>query len=307
MELSAKIFVAGHRGLVGSALVKKLRQAGYHNLLLKTRQEVDLTRQDQVEALFNAEKPHYVFLAAAKVGGILANDTQSAAFLSENLLIQTHVIEQAHQTGVRRLLFLGSSCIYPKLAPQPIVESALMSGPLEPTNAAYATAKIAGIALCQAHNKQHGTRFFSVMPTNLYGPGDQYDLATSHVLPALIRRFHEARQAGADSVTLWGTGAPLREFLYSEDLAEACLFLINHPDPPDLINIGSGQELSIRALAEEIKALVGYTGTIHWDHSKPDGTPRKRLDTALMTGLGWQATTPLAEGLKKVYEDFKAR
>ncbi|MBN8279161.1 MAG: GDP-L-fucose synthase, partial [Gammaproteobacteria bacterium] len=294
---AARIFVAGHRGMVGSALVRRLEAAGCRNLLLQGRDELDLTRQAEVQAFFAAERPDFVFLAAARVGGINANNTWPADFIRDNLAIALNTIQAAHDHGCRRLLFLGSSCIYPRLAPQPIPEDALLTGPLEPTNEPYAIAKIAGIKLCESYNRQHGTDFRSVMPTNLYGPGDNYDLATSHVLPALIRKFHEAHAAGAPAVTVWGSGEPRREFLHVDDLAEACLLVAGLPreryaavTAPMLshLNVGTGEDVSIRELAELVRAAVGFEGRIEFDRSFPDGTPRKLLDVARLKGLGWQ-------------------
>ena len=312
----SRIYVAGHRGLVGSALVRTLRARGFANLLLRTHAELDLTDQAAVEAFFAAEKPDHVFLAAARVGGIHANDTYPAEFIRDNLAIQTNVIHAAWRAGVGRLLFLGSSCIYPRDCPQPIREDYLLTGPLEATNRPYALAKIAGIEMCWSYNRQYGTKFLAVMPTNLYGPGDNYDLETSHVIPALIRKFHEAKQRGDKKVVVWGSGTPRREFLYSDDMAEACLFLMNLPDEqfaavinpqpsaPPLINLGVGHDLTIRELAETVKAVVGFAGEIVLDPVKPDGTPRKLLDVSRLQALGWQAGTSLEEGLRRAYEDF---
>lgn len=314
MNKDAKIFVAGHRGMVGSAIVRRLRAEGYLNLVLRTRSELDLRCQAAVEAFFQAERPEYVFLAAAKVGGIMANSTYPADFIHDNLLIQTNIIHQAWLTAVSRLLFLGSTCIYPKNAPQPIKEEHLLTSPLEPSNDAYAIAKIAGIYQCRSYNRQHGTRFLAAMPNNLYGPNDNFDLEKSHVLPALIRKFHEARLAGSPSVTIWGTGTPLREFLHVDDLAEACLFLMNlsdeifddlispgphspAPGPPALINIGSGEEVSIRELALLVKRIIGFEGEMIFDTSKPDGTPRKLADSSRLRSLGWQHKTGLESGV----------
>jgi GDP-L-fucose synthase len=315
MNLDAKIYVAGHRGLVGSAIVGALRRAGYDNLVLRTHTELDLTNQAEVQRFFSSEHPTFVFLAAAKVGGILANSKYPAAFVSQNLLIQTNVIDSAHRAGVDRLLFLGSSCIYPKFAPQPMREDSLLTGALEPTNRPYAVAKIAGIEMCWSYNRQYGTRYLAVMPTNLYGPGDNYDLETSHVIPALIHKMHEAKMGGQKEVVLWGTGMPRREFLYSDDLAEACLFLMNLDqrvfDPvvasdaiAPLINIGTGQDQTIRELAEQIAEIVGFDGRLTFDSSKPDGTPRKLMDISRLTSLGWSPKTPLREGLQAAYRDF---
>jgi GDP-L-fucose synthase len=300
----SKIFVAGHTGLVGSTLVRRLRRDGYQNLLVRSRGELDLTRADQVDAFFNEERPDYVFLAAARVGGILANSTRPVEFLRENLLIELNVLHAAAVAGVRRLLFLGSSCIYPKHAPQPITEECLLTGPLEPTNESYAIAKIAGIKLCEAYTRQHGAEFISVMPTNLYGPGDNFDLETSHVLPALIRKFHEAKSEGRSEVEVWGTGSPLREFMHVDDMTDACIFLMNHPSPPDLINVGVGRDISIRELAELIADIVGFNGRLAFDPTKPDGTPRKLLDVSRLAALGWHPRVPLREGIAGTYEWF---
>jgi GDP-L-fucose synthase len=301
MEQNARIFVAGHRGLVGSAILRRLDRAGYTNLVTRTRQQVDLTDRAAVERFFQAEKPEYVFLAAAKVGGILANNTYPADFIRENLFIELNLVDAAYRSGVKKLLFLGSSCIYPKLAPQPIKEEYLLTGELEPTNDAYALAKIAGIRMCQAYNQQYGTNFISVMPTNLYGPGDNFHPQNSHVLPALIRKFHEAKVNGAPNVVVWGTGLPLREFLHVDDLADACLFVMNTYDGSEFVNIGVGADLTIRALAELVREVVGYTGELLFDTSKPDGTPRKLLDVRRLTALGWQAQIPLREGIAQTY------
>jgi len=315
MNLDSKIYVAGHHGLVGSAIVRSLRRAGHNNLVLKARADLDLTDQAQVADFFAAEQPAYVFLAAAKVGGILANNTYPADFITQNLLIQTNVIENSRKNGVERLLFLGSSCIYPKLAPQPMREESLLTGPLEPTNRPYAIAKIAGIEMCWSYNRQYATRYLAAMPTNLYGPGDNYDLQTSHVIPALIHKMHEAKAHGQNEVTLWGTGTPRREFLYSEDLAQACLFLMNldHQEfgllvsgevTAPLINIGSGQDQTIRDLAELVAETVGFNGLLKFDSSKPDGTPRKLMDISRLTSLGWSPQTTMREGLRLAYRDF---
>jgi len=310
----SKIFVAGHSGLVGTSLVEALNKAGYRNLLLRTRQQVDLRDQYAVRSLFESERPELVFLAAAKVGGIVANDTFPAEFISDNLAIQTNVINSAHSVGVDRLLFLGSSCIYPKFCPQPIKEEYLLTGELEPTNRPYAVAKIAGIEMCWAFNRQYRTRYLAAMPTNLYGPADSYDLQTSHVIPALIRKIHEAKLNHQREVTIWGTGEVLREFLYSTDLADACLFLMGledsafdaliSSDRPPLINIGSGEELTIRDLATQVCEVVGYSGELMFDRSKPDGTPRKLLDSSRLRKLGWEPKVPLAQGLALAYQSF---
>ncbi len=304
MQQNSKIYVAGHGGLVGSALVRRLRQAGYTNLLLRSSAELDLRNQQVVSDFFESEKPDYVFLAAAKVGGILANHTRRAEFIYENLMIECNVIHAAWQSGVKKLLFLGSSCIYPKLAPQPLTESALLSGYLEETNQPYALAKIAGIELCNAYRAQYGCNFISVMPTNLYGPNDNFDLETSHVLPALIRKFHEAKLSHAPSVEIWGSGTPRREFLHVDDLADACYFLMQNYDDAGLINIGTGEDISIRNLAELIQDIVGYQGTLQFDASKPDGTPRKLLDVSRLNELGFSAKIDLKTGLKQVYQYF---
>lgn len=324
MDAGAKIFVAGHRGLVGSALVRQLKALGYANILTRGHAELDLTDGAAVAAFFEAERPDYVLLAAAKVGGIWANKTYPADFIRINLAIELNVIHNAFLTGVKRLLFLGSSCIYPRLAPQPMREEHLLTGALEPTNRPYALAKISGIELCWSYNRQHGTRFLAVMPTNLYGPGDNYHPTDSHVIPALIRRFHEAKQRGDEAVTIWGTGAPRREFLYSDDMAQACLHLLRLPEDtygallgdngtnperfaPPLVNIGSGEDLSIRELAELVKAVTGFTGDIEFDVSKPDGAPQKLLDVSLLRGTGWRHSTGLGDGLRLAYADFLAR
>jgi GDP-L-fucose synthase len=315
MRHDAKIFVAGHRGMVGSAIVRKLEQAGYSNLLLKKTTDLDLRDQAAVATFFASERPDYVFLAAAKVGGIIANSTRKAEFIYDNLMIQTNVIHQSWQAGVKRLLFLGSTCIYPRLAPQPIKEEYLLTSPLEPTNDAYAIAKIAGIFQCRSYNEQYGTRFLAAMPNNLYGPGDNYDLTGSHVLPALIRKFHEASQSGSPNVTVWGTGTPLREFMHVDDLADASLFLMNldeiiyerlltYTDAPALINVGSGQEISIADLARLVKQVVGYEGELVFDTTKPDGTPRKLADSTRLHNLGWQHRIELEEGVRDAYRWF---
>jgi GDP-L-fucose synthase len=305
MQKDSKIYVAGHRGLVGSAIVRKLQQEGYSNLILKTREELDLLDQKAVGDFFDSEKPEYVFLAAAKVGGILANKTQKADFIYENLQIQNNIIRSAWKNDVKKLLFLGSSCIYPKLCPQPIKEEYLLTGALEETNDAYAIAKIAGIKMCQSFNEQYGTKYISVMPTNLYGPNDNFDLESSHVLPAMIRKFHEAKENNASQVTLWGTGSPKREFLYVDDLADAVVFLMNTYDQSEIVNIGTGEDLSIKELAEAIRSAVGFNGEIVWDTSKPDGTPRKWLDVTRLHSLGWKHSVSLEEGIQKTYEWFK--
>lgn len=299
MLKTSRIFVAGHRGLVGSNIVKVLKDQGYTNVLTAARTELDLTSESQVKDYFAANKPEYVFLAAAKVGGIMANSTYPVEFLENNLRIQNAVISASYKNGVKKLLFLGSSCIYPKLAPQPMKEEYLLSGPLEPTNQWYALAKIAGIKLCQAYSKQYGFNAISVMPTNLYGPGDNFDLQTSHVLPAMIRKFVEAKEKALPAVEIWGTGAPKREFLYVEDLAESCVFLMNNYNSPEIINVGTANELSIAELANLVKEVVGYAGDLTFDTSKPDGTPRKLLDVSRINQLGWAAKTPLNDGVRK--------
>ena len=305
MDAESKIYIAGHRGMVGSAIKRKLFDKGYTNLILKTRQELDLCNQAQVAEFFKKNKPEYVFLAAAKVGGIMANNTYPAEFIYQNLIIEANVIHHAYLSGVKKLLFLGSSCIYPREAAQPIKEEYLLSGKLEPTNEPYAIAKIAGIKMCQAYNRQYGTNFISVMPTNLYGPHDNFNLETSHVFPALIRRFHEAKVNNAPFVELWGTGKPKREFLYVDDLADATLFLMQNYNDNEIVNIGTGKDLTIKKLAETIKAITGYQGAIKWNPEKPDGTPRKLLDVSKLNRLGWQAQTGLAEGIEKTYHWFK--
>lgn len=306
MDKNSKIYIAGHTGLVGSALLRNLKQNGYNNFLLRTIEELDLTRQQLVEELFKNEKPEYVFLAAAKVGGIHANNTYPAEFIYSNLQIQTNIIHTSYLIGVKKLLFLGSSCIYPKLAPQPIKEEYLLDGKLEPTNEPYAIAKISGIKMCQSYNRQYGTNFISVMPTNLYGTGDNFDLQTSHVLPALIRKFVEAKKENLASVTVWGTGKPMREFLYVDDLADACVFLMNNYNDGEIVNIGVGKDVSIQELASIIKEEVGYEGQIVFDSTKPDGTPKKLLDVTKLNNLGWTAKTSLREGLRKTINWFNA-
>lgn len=321
MDTSARIFVAGHRGLVGSAITRNLQARGYRNLLLRTHAEVDLTNTAQTEAFFEQEKPEYVFLAAAKVGGIVANNTYPAEFIRDNLAIQTNTIHAAWKAGVKRLLFLGSSCIYPRLAPQPMPESCLLTGPLEPTNRPYALAKIAGIEMCWSYNRQYGTRYLAAMPTNLYGPGDNYHPQNSHVIPALLRKFHEAKQRGDAAVTVWGTGTPRREFLYSDDMADACVYLMGLPEAdyerllgsdesvtgrfePPLVNIGVGTDVTIAELAHVVRDITGFVGKIEFDATKPDGTPRKLMDVSLLTRAGWTARTDLATGLRSAYADF---
>ncbi len=301
MDKKAKIYVAGHNGMVGSAIVRALNVLGYTNLLLKTSKELDLRVQSEVQSFFEKEKPEYVFLAAAKVGGIEANNTYRADFLYENLMIQNNVIHQSYVHGVEKLLFLASSCIYPKFAPQPIKEEYLLTGLLEPTNEPYAIAKIAGVKMCENYNRQYGCNFISVMPTNLYGPNDNYDLKNSHVLPALLRKFHEAKLNAAATVEVWGSGTPKREFLHVDDLAKACLHLMETYEGNVSVNIGTGQDLSIKELASMIKDIVGFKGKIRWNTSKPDGTPRKLLDVSLIHSLGWKHRIELRDGIKKVY------
>jgi GDP-L-fucose synthase len=307
LEKDAKIYIAGHRGMVGSAIYRRLVSEGYANFVTRTSSELDLRDQVAVRAFFEAEQPDYVFLAAAKVGGIMANNTYRAEFLLENLQIQNNVIDSAHRVSVRKLMFLGSSCIYPKMAPQPLREDYLLTGLLEPTNEPYAIAKIAGIKLCEAYRSQYGSNFISVMPTNLYGPNDNYDLANSHVLPAMIRKFHEAKAGGRPCVELWGTGSPRREFLHADDLADACYYLMLHYDEPELINIGVGNDITIKALAELIQSVVGYEGQIHWNTDKPDGTPRKLMDVTKLHNQGWKHRTNIEEGIKATYQDFLAK
>ncbi|MBT4121054.1 MAG: GDP-L-fucose synthase [Candidatus Magasanikbacteria bacterium] len=313
MDKNAKIYIAGHRGLVGSAVVRKLESDGYTNLVVKTHTELDLLDQKAVTDFFIAEKPEYVFLAAAKVGGIMANNTYPAQFIYENLQIQNNIIHQAYLNGIKKLLFLGSSCIYPKMCPQPMKEEYLLTGLLEPTNEPYALAKIAGIKMCQSYNRQYGTNFIAVMPTNLYGPGDNFDLETSHVLPALVRKFHEAKEKGDKEVIAWGTGSPKREFLYVDDMAGGSVFIMNNFDPNEaqnekgeiFMNLGVGEDVSIKELTEIVKKVVGFEGEIVWDTSKPDGTPRKLLDMGKMHDLGWKHKIDLEEGVKLSYEWFK--
>jgi GDP-L-fucose synthase len=304
MEKDSKIYVAGHRGMVGSALVRKLKKEGYHNLVLSSSMDLDLRNQQAVADFFEQEKPTYVFLAAAKVGGIQANNVYRAEFLYDNLMIESNVIHQAWKSGVRKLLFLGSSCIYPKLAPQPLKEEYLLTGLLESTNEPYAIAKIAGIKLCEAYRTQYGCNFISAMPTNLYGPNDNYDLNNSHVLPALLRKFHEAKASGTGDVQIWGTGTPRREFLHVDDLADACYFLMQQYNEPGFINIGIGADIPIRELADMISEVVGYKGKLVFDASKPDGTPRKLMDVSKLKALGWKANIPLNEGIRQVYQDY---
>lgn len=307
MDKTARIYIAGHRGLVGSAILRRLQQGGYSNLLLRTSKELDLRDQSATAAFFETEKPEYVFLAAAKVGGILANNSYPADFITDNLAIQHNIISNSYKQGVKKLLFLGSSCIYPRECPQPIKEEYLLTGPLEKTNDAYAIAKIAGIKMCAAYNKQYGTNYLSVMPTNLYGPGDNYDLENSHVLPALIRKIHEAKARSDNEVVVWGTGSPLREFLHSDDLADACVFLMERYDAKDIqgiVNIGTGEDLTIRELAKMIAEIVEFKGELVFDSTKPDGTPRKLLDVSRLKQLGWQGKIPLKQGIVSAYAAY---
>ncbi len=304
MEPGERVYVAGHRGLVGSAVVRRLEREGLGPVVTRTHGELDLTDRAAVDRFFDAERPAYVFLAAARVGGILANDTYPGDFIRDNLLIQTHTIDAARRFGVKKLQFLGSSCIYPKLAQQPIKEEYLLTGALEPTNDAYAVAKIAGIQMCKAYHRQFGMRAISLMPTNLYGPNDNFDLTSSHVLPALLRKFHEAKIAGQPSVVVWGSGTPRREFLHVDDLADACLHLMKTYESPELVNVGVGADVTIRELAETIRDVVGFTGDLTWDTSKPDGTPRKLLDVSRLTELGWRAEIGLREGIASTYRWF---
>ncbi len=304
MNKNAKIYIAGHRGMVGSAIYRRLQSLGFENFILKTSTQLDLRNQAQVATFFEEEKPDYVFLAAAKVGGIVANNTYRGEFLYENLMIQNNVIHSAYLSGVTKLMFLGSSCIYPKLAPQPLHENALLTGTLEPTNEPYAIAKIAGIKMCEAYRSQYGCDFISVMPTNLYGPNDNYDLEKSHVLPALIRKFHEAKINNMPSVEVWGTGSPLREFMHAEDLADACCFLMENYSEAGFINIGSGEETSIKNLAETVMKIVGFEGQLVWNTDKPDGTPRKLMDVSRLHSLGWQHKIHLEEGIKRTYQEI---
>ena len=307
MNKQDKIYIAGHRGMVGSAILRNLEAAGYSNFVLRTSSELDLRNQQAVADFFEAEKPDYVFLAAAKVGGIIANNTYRADFIYENMMIQSNVIHQAYVHQVKKLLFLGSSCIYPKMAPQPLKEEYLLTGLLEPTNEPYAIAKIAGIKMCDAYRSQYGCNFISVMPTNLYGPNDNYDLNNSHVLPALLRKFITAKNSGAPTVNLWGTGSPKREFLHADDLAAACVYLMESYDAEGLVNIGVGEDVSILELAQLVQKIVGHEGIIKTDPSKPDGTPRKLMDVAKLTALGWKAQISLEEGIQRVYEEIKDR
>ncbi len=317
MNKNTKIYIAGHRGLVGSALVRRLQAKGYNHLILRTHAELDLRNQAAVQTFFTSEKPEYIILAAAKVGGIYANNTYPAEFIEDNLVIQNNVIHSAYQNKVKRLLFLGSSCIYPKDCPQPIKEEYLLTGSLEPTNRPYALAKIAGIEMCHAYNRQYGTQYLAAMPTNLYGPGDNYDLNNSHVLPALIRKMHEAKQSGAKEVVVWGSGTPKREFLYSDDMADACIYLLEQPEEklqslfneetPPLVNIGCGEDLTIHELAELVRDVVGFAGELTFDTSKPDGTMRKLMDVSRINGLGWQRTMQLKQGIALSYQDMMSK
>lgn len=304
MEKGSKIYVAGHRGMVGSAIVRELERQGYTNIITRTHRELDLLRQEEVERFFEEERPEYVFLAAAKVGGIIANQNALADFMYENMMLEMNVIHSAWKNGCRKLEFLGSSCIYPKFAPQPMPESCLLTSSLEPTNEAYALAKISGLKYCEYLNRQYGTDYISLMPTNLYGPNDNYHPEHSHVLPALIRRFHEAKEQGLDSVTCWGDGSPLREFLYVDDLANLCVFLMNHYSGNETVNAGSGKELTIKELTEKVARIVGYEGKIMWDTTRPNGTPRKLLDVSKAKAMGWEAKVGLDEGIRLAYEDF---
>lgn len=303
MEINSKIYIAGHRGMVGSAILRRLQKEGYKNLICRTSSELDLRNQQAVDNFFAQEKPEFVFLAAAKVGGIFANSEYPADFLYDNLMIQNNVIHSAWKYKVAKLLFLGSSCIYPKMAPQPLKEEYLLTGPLEPTNDAYAIAKITGIMMCRKYHKQYGCNFISAMPTNLYGPGDNYDLKNSHVLPAMLRKFHEARVNGSPQVTLWGSGTPLREFLHADDLADALYFLMQNYNDPDFVNVGTGKDISIRDLALLIKKVTGYEGEIVWDRSMPDGTPRKLMDVSRLSALGWNPSIGFEEGIRSVYNE----
>lgn len=307
MNHNAKIYVAGHRGMVGSAIVRRLERSGYPHIITRSRQDLDLLDQAAVRDFLHAEKPDYIFIAAAKVGGIHANNVYRADFIYQNLMIEANLIHGAHQAGVQRLMFLGSSCIYPKLAPQPMSEDTLLTGPLEPTNEPYAIAKIAGIKMCEAYNAQYGRQYISVMPTNLYGPNDNYDLQTSHVLPALIRKAHEAKLRGDKELVVWGTGTPMREFLYADDLADACVYLMEQGYEGPLVNIGTGTDVTIRELAETVLRVVGFGGALTFDTTKPDGTPRKLMNVDRLKGLGWQASTSLEAGIALAYQDFLKR
>ncbi|MEI3801759.1 MULTISPECIES: GDP-L-fucose synthase [unclassified Chitinophaga] len=306
MNPQDKIYVAGHRGMVGSAIIRRLQKEGFLNIIVRTSKELDLRDQAAVADFFELEKPDYVFLAAAKVGGIMANNTYRGQFIYENLMIQSNVIHQAHVTGAKKLMFLGSSCIYPKMAPQPLKEEYLLTGPLEPTNEPYAIAKIAGIEMCDAYRAQYGSNFISVMPTNLYGPNDNYDLNNSHVLPAMLRKMHEAKVNNSSEVVIWGTGTPKREFLYADDMADACFYLMQHYNEQGLVNIGVGEDISIGDLARLIQQIVGFGGRLVFDTSKPDGTPRKLMDVSKLHSYGWKAFTELADGIRKVYEEVKS-
>jgi GDP-L-fucose synthase len=303
MEFNSKIYVAGHRGMVGSALVENLEKKGFVNIITRTSQELNLTNQLAVKTFFESEKPEYVFLAAAKVGGIVANDSYSADFIYENILIQTHVIHESYKNNVKKLLFLGSSCIYPKLAPQPLKEEYLLTGLLEETNESYAIAKIAGIKMCEAYRKQYGCSFISAMPSNLYGFNDNYDLQNSHVIPALLRKFHEAKSSKSSDIIVWGTGTPLREFLHASQMADACVYLMQNYDDGGFVNVGSGSEISISDLANMVKEIVGFQGKIIFDTSKPDGTPRKIMDVSRLSELGWENSIALKQGIEKVYKE----
>lgn len=307
MDQNAKIFVAGHRGMVGSAIVRRLQRAGYQNVITRARQDLDLLNQQAVHDFLRAEKPDYLFIAAAKVGGIQANNVYRADFIYQNLMIEANLIYGAHLAGVQKLMFLGSSCIYPKMAPQPMSEDALLTGPLEPTNEPYAIAKIAGIKMCEAYNAQYGRDYISVMPTNLYGINDNYDLNNSHVLPALIRKTHEAKVRGDRELVVWGTGTPMREFLYADDLADACAYLMEQDYNGPLVNIGTGTDVTIRELAETVTRVLGFSGTLTFDSSKPDGTPRKLMNVSRLTQLGWRASTSLEDGIRLAYQDFLTR
>ncbi len=306
MRRDGRAYVAGHRGLVGAALVRALEARGFESIVTRTSRELDLRDARAAEDFFRQEKPNYVFTAAAKVGGILANDTYPAEFIYDNLMIEANLVHAAYRHGVEKLLFLGSTCIYPKMAPQPLKEEYLLGGPLEPTNEWYAVAKIAGIKLCQAYQRQYGCRFISAMPTNLYGPGDNFDLETSHVLPALIRKFHEAKIRGVPSVAIWGTGTPRREFLHVDDCADACLYLMDHYEDPEIINIGVGEDIAISELAQLVARVVGYEGRLEYDRTKPDGTPRKLVDASRIQGLGWRPSIGLEEGIRRTYEWYLA-
>jgi GDP-L-fucose synthase len=307
MDQNVKIFVAGHRGMVGSAIVRRLQRAGYQNVITRARSELDLLNQQAVHDFLRAEKPDYLFIAAAKVGGIQANNVYRADFIYQNLMIEANLIHGAHLAGVQKLMFLGSSCIYPKMAPQPMSEDALLTGPLEPTNEPYAIAKIAGIKMCEAYNAQYGRDYISVMPTNLYGINDNYDLNNSHVLPALIRKTHEAKVRGDRELVVWGTGTPMREFLYADDLADACAYLMEQDYRGPLVNIGTGTDVTIRELAETVTRVLGFSGTLTFDSSKPDGTPRKLMNVSRLTQLGWRASTSLEDGIRLAYQDFLKR